>query len=182
MAFCLPSELEDYLGRTLDTTETRQAELALELATGIIQSYTGQQIEAGTSTETFTSGPVILRQFPVTAVVSVEVDGTVQDVDSYVLDSSGVLRWKWWLAPQPLYTATIVVEYDHGYDDIPADIRAVTLALASRGVGDTNSGRVLEEAIGTYRVKYADESLGSGIALTEQDKTLLAPFTNYVAA
>lgn len=182
MAFCQPAELEDYLGRTLDSTETRQAELALELATSIIQSYTGQQIEAGTSTETFTSGPVTLRQFPVTAVTSVTVDGVLQNVDDYVLTSSGVLQWKWWMVPAPMYSGTVVVVYDHGYVDVPADVRAVTLALASRGVGDTNAGRVLEEAIGTYRVRYASDTLGSGISLTDDDKALLAPYTNYAVA
>lgn len=181
MAFADPIELEDYLGRSLSDTETRQAELAIELATQIIKSRTGQEIEAGTSTETFTTGAFILRQFPVTSVVEVQVDGVVQDAGWYVVDSSGVLRWRWWRAAPPWTPESIItVEYAHGYDPIPADVRAVCLALAARGVGDTNSGRVLEEAIGTYRVRYADDSLGSGMSLSDEERRLLAPYTHFV--
>ncbi len=187
MAFAELSELEDYLGRSLSDTERRQGVLALELATAVIKTYTAQNIEAGTATETFRmSDRFILKQFPVTAITAVDVDGVVKDAASYIFDQSGVLRWSDWQWPWAYASdwrgAIVTVVYDYGYDEIPPDIRAACLSMASRGVGDTNAGRVLEERIGTYAVKYDNEGEVGGVGLTAAERRLLAPYTNFAAA
>lgn len=185
MAFADIFELSDYLGRTVATTEEARAALLLDSATAIIKAYTGQEIEAGTATETFTWGQVVrLRQFPVTDVVMVDVDGSVKDPDTYTFDSSGMLRWVDWSTPiTNLSTGWIVtVEYDYGYDPVPADVKAVCLSVAGRAFLRDPSG-IEREQIGTYVVQYSTAGAGGrGLELTDGEKGILAPYTSFVAA
>ncbi len=117
------------------------AQLMVELATGAVKRITGQDIELVEGDEVKIDGAtrnvVFLPQIPVIAVheVSVLVSTTetpLVEVDDYTWDRKGALRripdWTLWRADRQ----GVLVTYDHGYEDIPPDIRLVVLSLAAK--------------------------------------------------
>jgi hypothetical protein len=165
-------QLEDHLGVRFDADEELTGLQALEGATGVIQAYTRQTIEAVTG-DVFTTSevcnPLFLPQRPVTAVSAVVVDGVTVTSGYYAWNPFGRLyhlyqsRWSYaWPG------STIAVTYNHGYAVIPADVRMVCLAVAGRLIENpTESDR---ESIGSASSDYGD-------LLTVWDKMVLDGYT-----
>jgi hypothetical protein len=139
------------------------ATLLLELATGEVQAMTGQRLVEvdGDEIELYvyrnTGMELTLPQRPVTAVTSVEIDGTAVTDYRWAAGSSRLIRDCWWSTrcPPP---SIVGVTYSHGYasDDqglVPA--QSAVLGLA-RQVASNPSG-VQSESIDDYRVQYASD-------------------------
>jgi len=196
VAFADPTELEQYLGESFDITEEDRAGVMLDMASAMIRAYTGQQITAGTSTESFEDAwvrPIQLRNFPVNSITSVELDGVVESPSGYSFTSSGLVYRKPSYMTWGYYT-TVEVTYEHGYDVVPDDVKAVCLSIAARMMSQATTtartmgsgGQVTSEQVGSYRVTFADPGeassrLGSG-GMTDDERAILAPYTSFVAA
>jgi hypothetical protein len=181
-SFASVSELEAHLQRTLEGDQYAAAEQALELATGLIQDHTGQELFPGSSTDVFVSphnfsvlgGVLVLKQRPVTDVTSVLVD----DVPAtFTFDPrSGIVhvtRDGTLTQTLPDHPRQVTVVYDHGYDPIPATLKAVCLEVA-RQVFDNPKGFV-QMSVGDVSGSYGSHSdAGVGLAISERHRRQLA--------
>ena len=179
-SFASITELQNHLQRTFAVgRETDAATQALELATGLIQHYTGQQLFPGTSTETFPAplnftvlgGVVVLRQRPVTTVTSVTIDGEAAD---FTVDGAAGIVWIKRTVPLAETTRhpEISVTYNHGFNPIPAELKAVCLEVA-RQVVDNPKGFV-QMSVGDVSGSYGSVSAGVGLALSARHEQMLA--------
>lgn len=147
--------------------DSASADLALASASAVIRRWTRQSI-------TLVEGDVVtlrvlhehdlaLPQRPVVAVSQVRVSGLV--LLDWVLSGDRLLRTGGWrhlpgttTYPDP---GLVEVTYTHGYAEVPDEVRAVCLDLASMTL--TNPGGLREVAIDDYRRVFASETLGSGV-------------------
>jgi hypothetical protein len=184
-AFASVSELENHLQRQLTPEQVDGAEQALELATGLIQSYTGQHLFPGTSVETFPAPPtfgayggvLVMRQRPVTAVTSITVNGEPET--TFTIDGpAGIVRvmrtdpvtvtsWPSWFRP------TVEVDYEHGFQVPPPILKAVCLEVA-RQVVDNPKG-FAQMSVGDVSGTYgAHADAGVGLMLTGRHERILS--------
>lgn len=139
----------------------------LEQAEGVVRSYCGWHI-APSRTETVTvrsrgSAVVPLPSLHVTAVASVTRDDAALVLDDeYVWSEAGVLTvaYRW---------ATLVVEFTHGYEDVPPEVTGVVQAVAQRA--SDNPGSMLQEAAGPFNERRA--GTGAALELLPTEKTIL---------
>ncbi|MFD5675612.1 hypothetical protein [Streptomyces sp. NPDC127040] len=143
------------------------ADLALASASAVIRRWTRQQItlvEGDVATlRVLHESDIVLPQRPVVSVDQVRVSSLV--LQDWVLSGDRLLRAGGWRRlpgtttyPDP---GLVEVTYTHGYSEIPDEIRAVCLDLASMSM--TNPGGLREVAIDDYRRVFASETLGSGV-------------------
>lgn len=166
-AFATAADLERYMQRQFSAEEFAAAEQTLEMATGVIQAFTGQRIFAGSETVTVRVkfDAVFLPQLPVTSVTSVVADG--EPVEDWALEPAGVIRISGALP------RLVDVEYSFGYVEIPSDVQAVCLQMAARST--TNPQALRQESIGSYSVTYAETSGGTtgGVMLSVAEESVL---------
>lgn len=159
--------LSDYLGR--DVTGDAGADTAVAAASDMVRSLAGQEFTEATETialDGTNTDALLLPQRPVTSVDSVVlVDSALDEttVTDYWLDgalglllrqgapssSNGAAYYASW----PEGRRNIVVTYTHGYApaDIPADVRMVALAIATRLV---IQGAAIQESSGDVSIRY----------------------------
>ena len=139
-----------------------QAQLALDVATGVVQQACGQTLlPVVGDVATLVGGHrvLILPERPVTAV---------SGVGGY--DSSA---WRWdgrdtlVLTAGAVWPATVTVTYSHGFTSIPADLKGVCLTVATRLL-DNPSG-VRAETVAGYSATYGD---AAGISLTGTERSM----------
>jgi hypothetical protein len=169
-AFAVAADLATFLGTDVDAA---RADEVLADATAAIKGYTRQTIEAVPNDDVVLRGTwsqeLWLPERPVTAVSSVVIRNgaifasefpLVADKD-YRWDRRGLLRRVAYvtgrlLAPASGYwggeMAYVEVTYSHGFAQIPDDIRAVCLSVASRVY--VNPQAILRESVGSYTVQY----------------------------
>ena len=161
VAFASAADLATYMQRDLSAADTASANLALDLATAAIQSYTGQTIST-VAGDTITLDPpcgsrLFLPELPVTAVTSITIAGTLlstvtPDYYWYADTGSVLFASSRWAVPQ-----SVVVVYSHGYAVIPEPIRAVCIELAAamlNGAPTGDAAGISDESIGNYSVSY----------------------------
>lgn len=188
MAFATADDFATLVNRTLSQAETDQVELLLDLATGAIKGWTHQQIELVEEDVVLLAGTwaddLELPERPVVAVSSVKVNGVAIAGEGWAWNERQLLRQggerafdsppglDWtavvngpsgsglsWAGP----AATIEVTYDHGFEEIPEDVRVACLSIAMR-----------------YQVIYASGAdLSAGFSLTEDDKALLRKYRRW---
>ncbi len=134
---------------------------------------------------------------PLTTVNSVTEDGVVLTVDSdYKVDTRLATITRVWGADTSALRKwsigrkdAIVVDYDAGYGTVPNPITFVCARVAARifleGAAFANNDNVgiVREAIGDYRVSYADpavEKVGATPYLTPEDLATLSRFRRFV--
>lgn len=159
-----PSELASFLEKDLDTAT---ATLAIELATGLVQAVTGQQIVqvADDTTELDLDDHdgghwLYLPQGPVAAVGAVVIGATTVLDFSVQLSRGRLYRHRGWRAPiyfLPYWSApsTVTVTYTHGY--AAGDQRLQLARSAVLGLAKTayeNPTGVTSEKIDDYQVGY----------------------------
>jgi hypothetical protein len=153
--FATIEELAAYTGREI-AEDNASAALALSMASDAVRAYCMQNISAVANEAYTAEGPdsrvILLPEVPVTAVASVEVDGTALETTEYNWTRTGILSriggvW------QPDSTE-IVITYSHGYATTPGPVKAATLSLAARII-DAPAG-VKQETIGAYSVTYSN--------------------------
>lgn len=157
------AELEAYLGTSIDTP---LAELAIELATGVVQAAAGQRIiQVVDDTITMTvdghdGGPWLeLPEGPVTAVGTTLVGAMIVTDAVEDLRRGRLYRALGW-RPSNVYPrgapSTVTVTYTHGYpwgDQGLQLARGWTLTLAAGAI--ENPTGATREAIDDYSVQYA---------------------------
>ena len=163
-------QLDDYL--TDETVDPDGGLQALEMASDLIRGYTRQTISLVADDVEVHDGAghsvLLLRELPVVTVSTVTVDD--EPVDDWYASEAGVLRrtgGEFW----PL-NEKVAVTYTHGWAEIPGDIVAVTLQLATRGVN--NPAGIQREQIGQYAVTYTGGQVAGGtVGLTSGEKLIL---------
>lgn len=122
---------------------------------------------------------LVLPQRPVVSVARVRVHALV--LLDWVLSGDRLLRTGGWRRlpgtttyPDP---GLVEVTYTHGWAEVPDDVRAVCLDLASMSVTNPGWLREYDVTIDDYqrRKVFASESLGSG-TLSAAHREMLAPY------
>lgn len=183
--FATVSEFENHLQRRFTPDEVGPAEQALELASGLIQSYTGMELFPGSTSETVhhptnfsrLGGRLVLRQRPVTAITEVRIDGDLIDPADYqFVGPTGILQ----VTPSaplsqtlPDWPTTVTIEYEYGFDPIPAFLKAVCLEVARQSF-DNPQGFVQMSA-GPFSATYGSQrDAAVGMVLTARHERTLA--------
>lgn len=164
MPFATEADLEALVGHAVDTT---RATLLLDLAEGEVLAAAGvpvyEQLGEVITVHGTGSDTILLPSYPVTAVASVTVDGTLVDTDLYTWTRAGVLErvsGAWTVGRD-----NVAVTYTHGYPaaDIPSEFRLVTLKVAARAL--ENPYGLTQESLGNLSRSWA-----AGMELTEAER------------
>lgn len=156
----------------LATTLTATDEERLEQAEALVRGYCGWHI-APSREETVTirarcGRDLFLPSLHVTAVESVTDDGSLLAVeDDYRWTGSGVLTRGYWSDTE------VVVEFTHGYAEVPEDVEAVVQAIARRAVD--NPGSLVRETEGPFSRTYStnENAQYSPLTLLDSEKEAL---------
>lgn len=172
--FITQQDLTDVLGRSV--TADNGAVIALDAACEIVRTVAEQTFNRVTGDQIALDGSgtdaLLLPQLPASNIGQVLVDGTA--VSDYVLGDNGVLFRRGALPDAgalvwPTGRQNVQVTYDHGYTEVPRDVRMVALAVAQRLVVQ---GPFIEESLGDARGKYAVASTD----LTNGEKAILRKY------
>jgi hypothetical protein len=168
-------------------TEVNEAAagVALASASAMIRGWTRQTISRVVDDTVSLRAPagyereLVLPQRPVQSVSRVEING-VPLVD-WVLSSDRLLRYCGWRylpgrAPY-LDPGLVTVTYTHGWAEVPEDVRAVCLDIASMTITNPSGLRTVQ--IDDYSRTFAAETLGSG-TLSEAHKSILSDYRRRV--
>lgn len=184
-----PSDLATWLGVT--TADNARSTLALEVATGWVQGYTGQKLvyvtnDTVTLTPRGASQRLYLPERPVDYVTSVTYNGTAYGaagtdwtlVDDYLW--TGYLPDAYnagWRGRFTYWPPMVTVTYTHGYPEAPQDIRGVVLAAAARVI--QNPAGVQSQTVGGVSWTVSGGATGA-TGLTATEKAALAPYRQLV--
>lgn len=165
MALATIADVEARLGRPLTTAELSKATAWLEDASALFVQRATQQFEIGESRVRLfpRDGVVRLVQRPVIQVISVkDIDGVEID---YTFDGH-----------QSIYDlgsySPVIVEYEHGSDDIPADVVATVAGMVVRTLQiapDAVSG-VTQQAVGPFSQSYASWAVGGQVMMSPAEE------------
>lgn len=182
--FATVADVELVLLRPItDADEIAAVDFALLVVSAAVRNYTKQLIDpAEGDVKTFVQvwGRILfLPELPVIEICSIVEDGTLLVAETdYVLGDFGMVyrRGRWWCRG----LNKIVVEYDHGWDPIPDDIRGVTARAASRlfqaGLRAEDTGGVLgvaSKSLGDFSVSYVADGSGADGTLGASGARLL---------
>lgn len=180
MAFATPEDVATLIQRDLSAADTATVEYLLDLATAVVQGYTGQKIERASSTVTLKprSGKVRLPQRPVVSVTSVvgvnglavfwEFDGIGTITASSIPIANGPDE------PVGLWTKPLRVTYEHGYDPVPSDISAVVTQVAARAFGTPpDRSGLSQEGISTYQYSIGPAAAQGPLGLMAGERAVL---------
>lgn len=142
---------------------------ALETASAVVEAYLSQTVELVSNDEIILDGTgtkvLLLPNYPVSAVASVEVDEeALVEGEEFEWSHTGELRRLNGVWPTSL--RSITVTYSHGYETIPQAIVGVVTAVAGRLLNSSSIG-IRQESIGGYSVTYADNSGGATLQPVE---------------
>ena len=139
-----------------------------------VRNYCGWHI-APSRDETVTLRPdcrdkaVLLPSLHVTAIASISADEVDLEVDSYRWSANGVIKADcgyWW-------QDELVVEFTHGYATPPADVAAIVIAIAQRGVDNPSS--LVRTQAGPFADTYSQTGFNQSlpIALLDAERSIL---------
>lgn len=180
MQYATADELAGYLQKDLDTYTADQA---LELASAVFSRRARTWWAPQTSVHTTTAGTVIvLPNRPVTAVLSVAVNGVTLPVD-YTLRRSRLYRGTGFSAlfgdPWAYPPDEVAVTYTYGFAAPTDEVKAVVLETAAQ-MYDVPVGAVIGETIDDYAIRYA--AAAGGTQLTRAAAELADSFRGLLVA
>lgn len=164
---------EGLVEENLSAIQKTKIEKLLEDASAYIRRESGQNFTAGTSTAVLRKGQywaVTLPQRPVTSIVSVKnFNGDDVEVNATVVSGKVVFD-------KPL--RDVVVEYTHGYTDIPADIVALVCGVVQRTMNISDSARkgIASHQVGQYQISFAGWAQGGNITLSPAEQKILSGY------
>lgn len=167
---------------------TVQAELTVEMASGVVRAATAQQIDWQKDDVLVISptGPyVFLPEIPVSDVSRIEILNTSDetwsdfDPDNYRWIAKGIIYVDHGSESWPTFADTVRVTYTHGYTDIPHDLQSVTLAIAARIVA--NPTRIYVQTTGGISQTFQRETHGVS-DLFDTELQILGRYRNPVTA
>jgi hypothetical protein len=166
------NEWEDYS----KSSAPGNAETMLAAVSGAIRGYCGWSIsrEVVVEEEFDTFGSVLFN-LPTLLLVSIELL-TLEGVDlvadtDYMWSKRGSIRrlgCYWW----PFKYRCLVASYTHGYEEVPAEIKALCVSICGRL--DVATAGVLQKAVGGISLQFGDRN--STVTLTEAEEGVLAPY------
>jgi hypothetical protein len=165
MALATIADVEQRLGRALTAAELPKAKAWLEDASALFVQRATQQFEVGESRVRLfpRDGVVRLIQRPVIEVSS------VKDLDGVEIDFT-------FDGHQSIYDlgsySPVIVEYEHGSEDVPADVIAVIAGMVVRTLQiapDAVSG-VTQQAVGPFSQSYASWAVGGQVMLSPAEE------------
>lgn len=165
MALATIADVEARLGRPLTAGELPKAQAWLEDASALFVQRAVQQFEPGESRVRLfpRDGVVRLVQRPVIEITSVrDLDGVEID---YTFDGF-----------QSIYDlgsyTPVIVEYDHGSENIPADVVACVAGMVVRTLQiapDAASG-VTQQSVGPFSQSYAAWAVGGQVMMSPAEE------------
>lgn len=165
MALATIADVEARLGRPLTAAELPKAQAWLEDASALFVQRAVQQFEPGESRVRLfpRDGVVRLVQRPVIEITSVrDLDGVEID---YTFDGF-----------QSIYDlgsyTPVIVEYDHGSENIPADVVACVAGMVVRTLQiapDAASG-VTQQSVGPFSQSYAAWAVGGQVMMSPAEE------------
>lgn len=175
------AQLEARLGHPVD--ETRAAAL-LDDASSVVRNYTRQtitRVEDDKFTVRYSRGRVLLPEHPAdkpTLVERADGSGAIPEVMWWY---SGLNEVEFYnstlIANGPYYRhamRAVTVTYSHGYQEVPADIVAVTCQMVARVIdGAIQSPGLRGEGIDDYRADLGGGLSSGTIALVPEEKQVL---------
>lgn len=181
-------DVEDRLGRDLSTDEQRRADALLRDASVIVRNYTRRDFTLSNTVDRYLprGRKVILPKRPVVAINSVKAVigyGTHQTI-------SVLSFWSWVAGPEiilgeptlmingPSYewndsNVWAEVDYDHGFAEVPDDVRTVTANLVVRNLTAPKGGLIDMETVGPYTARYSGITASGPLGLAEPDRSVL---------
>lgn len=133
----------------------------LDAASGAIRTYCGWSISEEDVDEVVDTDGSALLMLPTLLLTA--VDEVVIDDEELVLDEDYIWSAKGIVRRQPrgrcwpeAYQSTAIA-WTHGYDPVPAEIKAIVVGLAAR-FASAPAGGVVEEQVGQIRVRYGEGS------------------------
>ena len=172
-AFLSPRAPRDLSGDVL-------AQVAIEAACGAIRTTTEQELDlVEDDTASFLCGEgrreLILPQMPVLSIEAVRLDQ--EPITDWILTGAGILRRTSTNGTVPVWIAGVVeVDYSHGFDPMPAELRLLALTLAGRAY---QQGTARQESTGSSSITY---SVAASLDLTTGERALLAKYRHPKAA
>ncbi|MFD7584197.1 hypothetical protein ACFV84_01990 [Kitasatospora sp. NPDC059811] len=169
-ALATAGELAAWMQLTPDELPA-SASLVLDTVSAIVRAEARQHFTRRTTTVELQprDGVVTLPQRPVVRVISVWSASAVLDPGGWRLFRDRL--------HVPAATSLVEVVYEHGYTEVPGDVRAVVLTAASRVLNNPSDLR--QETAGGVSVTYAAETIGA--SLSPADRDLLARYRRRVA-
>lgn len=152
------------------------AETMLAAVSGAIRGYCGWSISREVvEEEEFDTWGTVLFNLPTLLLVSIELL-TLEDVDlvdgtDYMWSKRGSIRrlgCYWW----PFKYRCLVASYTHGYEVVPAEIKALCVSICGR-LSVATAG-VLQKSVGGISLQFGDRN--STVTLTEAEHGVLAPY------
>lgn len=161
MALATIADVEARLGRSLTAAEYSKAAAYLDDASALFVQRAVQKFEVSESTVRLfpRDGVVRLVQRPVIDVVS------VKDIDGNDIDFT-------WDGRQSIYDLGdfrgVVVNYEHGSADIPADVVAVVAGMVARtlSISPDAAAGVQQQTVGPFSQSYASWAVGAQVMMS----------------
>ena len=167
MALATIADVEARLGRSLTTAEEAKATAWLEDASALFVNRSEQKFELAESTVRLfpKDGVVRLLQRPVISITSVtDINGVEVD---YTWDGRQTLFDVWTYLP-------VVINYEHGSADIPADVVAVVAGMVARTISiapDAAAG-ITKSTTGPFSQEFASWAVGSQVMLSPAEQAI----------
>jgi hypothetical protein len=164
MALATIQDVQARLGRSLTSGETAQATAWLEDASAMFVQRAVQKFEIGESTVRLfpRDGVVRLVQRPVIEITSVtDIDGAEID---FTYDGF-----------QSIYElgsySPVIVTYEHGSANIPADVVAVVAGMVVRTllIPDDAAAGIQQQTVGPFSQSYASWAVGRQVLMSPSD-------------
>jgi hypothetical protein len=138
-------------------------------ASARVRAYVDQDITFGTSTLVARAPVVMLPQRPVVEVFSVTEDGVeLEENNDWVLRVGGVIEI-------PNQSGNLEINYSHGFDPVPDQVKEVVCSIASRlsTVTPEVAAGVIQETAGTESVSFGFDSYNAISELSTGEKRML---------
>lgn len=185
-ALATVDDLEAVLGRSLTTPEAARADRLLVAASNRVRRAAGGQkftaVTGDVVRRRVLERHVWLPQRPVNDVSAVRLpDGTdltfywagLQEIQVWLLLPTSFVEAPW----PPRERDVVDITYDHGYEDIPEEIRDVVVNVVTRALGlDPLDAGLTEEIIQGYTYKRGTIGAAGPLGLLPDELAILEPY------
>lgn len=160
------AELEQWLQVDPNTAPYGAAQLALDVASGLVRGEARCPFTKRTSTASLPIvDGVITPAGPVISVASVTVGGNALTSSQWTLEDGVVSLTRDVLRDGP---RRALVTWEHGYDTVPADVKGIVLDAVARAI--VNPRYLRQESTGQRSLTFATESFTVSLSQIEVDK------------
>lgn len=150
--------------------------MLLAAASDVIRSECGWHIAPVIDDQIVTGGPyahlLFLPTLRLVELLSLTSDGDTVDLADVRWSDNGVLEGHW-----SHRRGSVTVNFRHGYDQVPAGMKALACAVAARAALSPTG--ITREQVGSVSVTYSQTAPGvaGGITLLEHEKSYLARYS-----